>query len=236
MGGAGVNGFTLRNPALIFSAASRNIIALDYITSDSIDRAESTAAFTFSSQSIGAADERRVVIVCVGGFHGSTPLGTITGVTLGGVAMTQVVSRASATNALLSVTMWALLVPTGTTGTIVVSHGSATTCAISVYRMLSQTKQVTPTATDTAGGASTTSFTRSVTTTSKAGVVAATFGFNWANPTFSGITKDVGFDARSDEFFASGRSLAPGVDGALSITVTHGLTNVNIGWVAASWK
>lgn len=88
--------------------------------------------YTFSGQSIGAASSSRYVVVCAGG-EGSTNR-TISGITCGGVAMTQAVKISTAQ--VTTCGIYILNVAAGTTADIVVTYsGGMTNCRIEVYTL-----------------------------------------------------------------------------------------------------
>lgn len=72
---------------------------------------------TYLAQSIGAAAADRVVVVCVGNETGFTN-GGVSGVTIGGVAATKVITSAPALD---YASIWSLAVPTGTTADVVIT-------------------------------------------------------------------------------------------------------------------
>ena len=96
------------------------------------------ATYTFTSQGIGAADATRRVIVGIGvGLN--TGGATVNSVTIGGVAAT--VHAAAGANQ-HSTAFASLLVPTGTTATIVINGNwgasNQFTCGIGIYRQVSE--------------------------------------------------------------------------------------------------
>lgn len=211
-----------------------NIAEFSYITSDSQDRPSSSAEFTFSSINIGAADDFRTVVVCVGGFRASAILGDITSVTIGGVSAVYLLTPFNGGAMLASI--WAAVVPTGTTATIVVNHGNATTCGISVYRVVTQTSNI-PTvpasvlqffnASGTVGDNRNTPTTTSPTTGSinaenNSAVIALSYGINTINPTWTGLTQDTEIDTRSNEWFSTASEFYTSAQ-----TVNYSVTNAN---------
>lgn len=93
----------------------------------SIDGSTSTA-HTFTGLNIGAADPARFVIIGVAMRNG----GSISSLTIGGNAATALVT--SGGNAIGS-HFYGLLVPSGTTATVVVNHGTNSTCLVSSYSL-----------------------------------------------------------------------------------------------------
>lgn len=112
---------------------------------------ESTAnlsVYTFSSQNLGAEDLRRKIVVCVA-LASSGSIGSAT-VTVGGVSATSAVSVSSTDMTDLVTAIFYAEVPTGTSGSIVVTPDvSSSSCGIFVYRVVSTTLTVNNTGTDT---------------------------------------------------------------------------------------
>lgn len=114
-----------------FFAGSSPAAVLTYIGS-TLDTANASV-YTFDAHAIGTAASDRLVIVCPAANGGS---GGITGVTCGGVAMTQVVTPI--VNGNTAAGIYSLLVTTGTTAEIVVTYAaSRNRSAISVYTLTS---------------------------------------------------------------------------------------------------
>lgn len=96
--------------------------------------ATDTSTYTFSSESLGAADDNRYIIVAInsrkaGGYT------SISSVSIGGVSATEVMQDTNAnTNTDVS-GIFIAKVPTGTTGDIVVTFGATMArCSLDVYR------------------------------------------------------------------------------------------------------
>jgi hypothetical protein len=200
--------------------AANRVTALSYITNASQDRASSATAFTFTSVSLGSENSNRTILVYVFGFRNGAVLGTPTGVTVAGNSATQVFT--STTTSSTRVTLWAIRLPTGTSGNIVVSHGNATTCGIGVYNLITSSSVLTPNSSkDLLLNPTTASpISDSITVSSGAAVIAFTAGVNTINPTWTGVTKDFGTDARSNEWF-SGAILYPASSSPVSYSVTN---------------
>jgi hypothetical protein len=98
--------------------------------------ATNLTTYTFSTQSFGAPDPRRIVVVGVIGRSGGAT--TISSVTAGGVTLTEIVTVAnSAGGDTTRAAIYAGLVPTGATGDVVVTFsGGQVRCAIGIWRML----------------------------------------------------------------------------------------------------
>lgn len=97
--------------------------------------AANQTSYTFASTPFGAASSRRYVLVAISGA--GSPVGST--VTFGGVAATQIFNA-------LSPQWWLALVPTGTSGDIVITNGSGTSnnCKIAVWAVY-HLKNLTPT-------------------------------------------------------------------------------------------
>lgn len=98
--------------------------------------ATDASSYTFSSQSLGAADADRRIFVCVGSRKtgGAT---SISSVTVGGIsASIEVEEQNTGTNTCIAAVVVAS-VPTGTTGDVVVTFADTMLrCGISMYRVL----------------------------------------------------------------------------------------------------
>lgn len=112
-----------RRRSITYSGALPSIV---YTDNDGQNTSAST--HTFTSKNIGTADPTRFVIVGVGSLGGNA----ITGCTIGGNAATLVASSGgSGTNSYTR--MFGLLVPSGTTATIVVSLNTNQNAYIGVF-------------------------------------------------------------------------------------------------------
>jgi hypothetical protein len=121
----------------MFSAATKAVNApttqtLTFLQSANQTNA-GTSSFTFTSQNIGTASSDRYIVIAITGGNGSTT--NITGVTIGGNAMTKENGNASAAGTVSAI--YRLLVTTGTSATVVVTFSSATTlfCCINMYAL-----------------------------------------------------------------------------------------------------
>lgn len=89
--------------------------------------------YTFAALSFGAAAGNRLVIAGISGQNSSAR--TISSVTIGGVAATQLVTTINGASVFNRVALYAALVPTGTTGDVVVTFsGSCFRAACAVWR------------------------------------------------------------------------------------------------------
>lgn len=98
---------------------------------DTVDR----STYTFSSIDLGVPSSGRLIIVAIGANCGGTSQ-TITGVTIGGISATIDIQRVNSGNSQNgNATIASAIVPTGTSGDIVVTlTGAIMDCAISAYR------------------------------------------------------------------------------------------------------
>lgn len=117
---------------LMMAAANSGLSEFSFI--DSASSGTNATSYTFSSKSFGTAHANRVIVVgvlsyCSGSSH------VIGSVTIGGVSATQI--RRSDSDVQGSA-IWAAVVPTGTTGDIVVDGSPDTLdwCAIGWWRMV----------------------------------------------------------------------------------------------------
>lgn len=96
---------------------------------DPVDR----TTYTFASQTLGTADTNRRIFAMVVN-EANAFQGVPTSVTIGGVSATSISSQLDAFGS-TAISLWTALVPTGTTGDVVVTHSTTKrSCAISLYR------------------------------------------------------------------------------------------------------
>ena len=113
---------------LIGFGAGRTITVVQ--TDTGADTTNSQAVTTFSGKSLGVAAADRVVVVGVSGWATNFAVSSLT---IGGVSAAAVVSLA---NGFDIVEMWSAVVPTGTTGDVVVTFaGGQDACGIDVLAM-----------------------------------------------------------------------------------------------------
>jgi hypothetical protein len=120
-------------PAIAMAAKAPPELTFVGFTEDTSDN----TVHTFTNHAIGVADVTRRVVV-VAHASDSTTAFSFTGITIGGNAATIHPAGATLT---ANVTIASLLVPTGTTATIVVtkSGGTPDRCGIAVYRAINET-------------------------------------------------------------------------------------------------
>jgi len=153
-------------------------VAISYI-GNAVDASNQSSAYTFSSQSIGTAAADRYVVVCA-----STVNEDITSVTIGGVTASLVKKQ---TNSTSCVGMWQLLVPAGTTATVVVNLGGTgeVRCGIAIW---TRTGGASASATDTAG-ATTNGGSLAVDVNANGGVIGYSQMIGPATITWTNLTK-----------------------------------------------
>lgn len=190
-----------------------------------VSTANSTAdsnTYTFTAQAIGTAAADRIVIV--GAFGGSNSPAAITGITVQGITGVQS-GHADNTGNNVSLAIWAIAVPTGTTGDIVVTIGGTKgRCGIIVWNATG----TNITATDTqhqeqnsGGGATSLSITPVVqaggffVTLVGTGTTNDAGGFNWTN-----ATERVDVNIESNSYMS-------GADGTVGALVTAATVNAS---------
>ena len=118
-------------------------------TDESSDTADTTS-YSFASQSFGDASSTRQIVICVALWRPFNA-GSISSLTVGGVSASLVKAQGSAGEVGQRVEMWSADVPTGTTGTVVVTTSvSFRACAIGVFALYGADS----TANDTGGDSS----------------------------------------------------------------------------------
>ena len=159
-------------------------------------------SFTFSSVPFGAAYSGRLVVVAIGARALLTS-GRITGVTIGGVSATQLVSYSGAgVDGQYPFDIWAATVPSGATGTVAVTYNQtmreAWIAVWSAYDMLATPYDTL--AVTTGGGIDT-----------KAGgvLIAAFYGDADPSHTLTGVTEEFDETPTGTTYVDAGGSLSP---------------------------
>jgi hypothetical protein len=151
----------------------------------------SPAAQTFSNVPFGtAAADRRVVVVAATG----TALATPSGVTAGGVSGSLVVRVDGGDS--MDIDIWIVTVPTGTSGDVVVTQGTASSAGgMAVYTL----HGASATANDTDTATQENPYAGTIDVTAGGAVIAGSHANHASNPTstWSGITEDVDFQTVS---------------------------------------
>ena len=178
------------------------------------------AVHTITGLNLGAADPAREIYAIVTSVYGSIDAAlNITGVTIGGVAATQVAERAHLNG---PIEIWKATVPTGTTGSVVITHNlSILATGVALYRVIGGT--VVGGAVSASASGSTGPLNLNLNTVSGQVVIAAARSLNGGLNTMAGVVKNHDTDIRSNEFFASGHEIvatgqAPRTVSAVSAT------------------
>lgn len=177
---------------------------------------------THSTYTSNDASASRRLVACVG--YGANE---ISGVTIFGVTAT-LVGKTDATG--LRASIWIADVPTGTSGSVVLTYTSFDwESHVSLYSLVDLISS-TPVSTNTATGS--TSVSTSVSTTDGGIAIAAVFGLGLA-ASWSGVTDDV--DVNPGTLMFSSASLAPTTTTTLSVvaTITSGSS---VAGVTASFR
>lgn len=194
---------------------------------NSYESGTDTGTYTFSACDIGVADADRTVIVTVNSRRAGTP-STVSGVTVGGNAATEVVQvSAGPTNSTVSA-IYAIDVPSGTSADIVVTLANTMLrCAIGVYRCTGISATPNDTATSSSSGGSGT------VTATAGGCVIGTSASGSTNPyVWSGITENYDVQIAAETARASGASLETASAGDVSISWTGPTVDVSSAYAA----
>jgi len=133
-----------------FGASSVAPPAAVTFTDSSVDTTGSASqtVYTFSSQALGAAASDRMIVVAVCSSNVAT---TVTSVTIGGISATAVVYAQAAD---FQIALYRADVPTGTTGTVVVTWAAGVSqTGLGVFRVTGANTTPTDTATHTVADA-----------------------------------------------------------------------------------
>lgn len=197
-------------------------------TDESADSTDGSS-FSFASQAFGTARNDRYIAVA---FHGvnTTAVRTVSSVTIGGIAATQVVATSN-NGATFKETceMWIAPVPTGTTGTVAITFsGTILLCSIGVWALYG-VANATPTDT----GSSAADPFNDVINVNAGGVLVsyAVCAGSVAVPTFTWTNLTERFDATTEASSFSGHS---GASDAFATTQT-GLSVTADPSVARNW-
>jgi hypothetical protein len=187
---------------------------------DAVDR----ATYTFTDMAIGTAADDRVVVV---GFN-TRAIPGITSIVIGGVTATSIASQASGSS---KVWMYAAVVPTGTTATIVCTFsGTISRCGIGVISIYGASG-VTPE--DTAGSAIDPA-SATLTIPVKGVAVGFVYANNAASFTWTGLTE--GYDtAVESTLIHSGAAVEYAAGGDLAVSADAAGTASDQCAVFASW-
>ena len=189
-------------------------------TANAVDTGTATN-YTFSSQAIGTADAARVVVVCVSGYS-STQDNTISSLTIGGVSAALVVNAGVGDSAEFMNEIWAAVVPTGTTGDVVVNNNnSCLRQSISVYALYGASGA---TASYTQTDATQTAPSATISVPSGGVLIGATSGNTSSSPktfTWTNLTEDVDQLIESEQQHGSASDLHATTGGSVTVTATQ---------------
>lgn len=206
---------------------------ITYVTN--VSDATDQTTYTFAGTSIGAASNDRVIVVTIGSRSNSAR--TISAVTIAGVTATNIATANNTGGGAEIAAIYAAAVPTGTTGSIVVTFsGAMLRIGVGVFTLTgkpSVTAFATSTVTPTGS---------SPTTTISSPINGAIVAVNFANSSGTASTVWTGLTERYDinpETASSGTSGASSTFTAAqnSLTVTATVTSVTVqqAMAVASW-
>lgn len=219
------------SPATVTSSATGSTsvsvgpFTLTYLTSDNSDN--NASGYTFSGINFGSAAANRLIIVAV---HNSGPSGkSLSSITIGGVTGTIVKNQ---TSGFAGVAIAQALVPSGTSGTVVVTlSGSNESCGIGVWSVITNTQGAQFT------GASTGGSSIAATVPSSGGAITAytTSGSGVGNAsTPSNFTERYDFNPDEDADGNDGRYTGGDFTSSATINVTNSSGGSEV-LVYASW-
>lgn len=196
--------------------------------------------YTFTTQSIGAADPNRVVVCCVFGGVGSAGR-TISSVTIGGVTATAGVTAISGTSGgSWASSIYYARVPTGTTATVeIVWSGSMGRCGISLYRLITR-GSIAPSATASDVTYSSGVLSNTINCPPNGAIIACGYGsiLSTTNITWSGVTEDVeGVLEASTERYGSASGNFDTNQSGLTVSATwNGSSQTDGSLTIAAWS
>jgi hypothetical protein len=210
---------------LIGFGAGGSVVTLSF-TDSSVD-ASNLTTYTFSTQALGtAASDRRIV---VGAGSSSAAGTTVSSVTVGGIAATQL-ATAGTGNGIAA--LWIASVPTGTTGDVVVTFSQAQSRAgIGVWALYGAAAAAFDTGTSTADP-----MTDTLNVPASGAAIGYFAGNDNTSATWTNLTEN--FDeAQESTITQSGASATfAAAQTALAITATPGTAINNHGFVLASFS
>lgn len=121
------------NQLIGFGAGGGAAAATVTFTDSSVDATDATA-YTFSTQSIGTAAADRKIVVAADTAGGAASADGVSGITVGGEALTQVAATIAPLGDETQVELWQGTITTGTTADIIVTwNGAHGRCGIGVW-------------------------------------------------------------------------------------------------------
>jgi hypothetical protein len=215
---------------IVLSPPYAGVITLEFIGTTA--NTANAVSFTFTDHAIGTESADRLVVVAV---HIDSGASTIDSLTIGGNTAAIHANSDDHTSTGASTSISSLVVPTGTTATIVVNcSGISNRCAIGVWTVKNYTSS-TPQSTDQLGSASSTGL--SLTLDLSAGCVGVAANTNTTGGRVNAFS--VGSEEYDDNIEAggcqaAGASLAATGSAAETVTISH--TGDECGSVGATWK
>lgn len=208
---------------LIAGASEPAVLTYRSTTTDTVAR----TTYTFSGLTFGTAETNRLMVVCITGYDVST---SISSVTIGGISAT--IHRQNTTS-LSCMGIASAVVPTGTTGDVVVTFGDAADdAAIDLYSITNlQSTAIVNNSIDTTEPLD-------ITISADSGSAIIAFANNVNNPTVVTWGGTIGVTKNSDVHLSSiiKHTSASKNDGA-SGTVTCSYTNPNANrLIVCSWR
>lgn len=216
-----------------FGAAEAGSAATITKTDNAVD-GSTTTTYTFTSRAIGTAATGRRVIVGVSSGAGSSA--TISSVTIGGNAASQVVFLDGTVSASTISALYILQVDAGTTATIVVTFsGSRTSCGIGVwaaYDLLSSTATFTGTSSASPPSVG------SVSCSAGGIIVAQGIVYSGSTSTFtwSGLTERFDEQLVSQVAQTGASDAFVSAQSGLTVTATPSVTRTNASLSVASFR
>ena len=190
--------------------------------------------FTFASKTLGAAQSDRVIVVGVTGIGTTGAARSISSVTIGGVTATEIHTE---TNSHQVVAQYAAVVPTGTTGDIVVTWNTTMNqVGVGWWRLPGADIASVAAAGDENGAADTTQ-TASVNVAAGSFVIANSYNVNSSAATASYDTLDEDYDSNVDgtHYHAAASRLIETADASRQTECTVTASSGGGGMVLASY-
>lgn len=217
------------HPAVIGRKVVRSFLS-------SATSATDATAYTYSAMSFGAAFAGRVLVACLGARRNSAA--SISSVTIGGVTATNVITANNTGGGADIAAIYAAVVPTGTSGDVVVTYSGTMLRAACTLYSLRYVGGITAadTGSDTTLTGSTVSDTLNVPATS---AVIACVGWSGTPYTNTWTAPAEDFDSGNIEggwSFSSASAQVTSANASYDVSVTHGATPTNPAMACAVWR
>lgn len=181
---------------------------------------------TFTAQNFGAAAVNRYLVAAIGLSHSGA---TVTSVTIGGISATSIINN---DNGAVHATLWAALVPTGTSGDVTVTSSGGSPgvidCTVELYAMTGNHQLA---ADATAVGVTS----ATINAQASGATIAAAFSTSGSlSATWTGLTKDADINVLGavTSSFASASQEAGNSSLSISVATYSGTSAL----AAASWS